>query len=334
MSFVDQLIEDPDVDVVMVDRRHAPGGHWLDAYPFVRLHQPSVLYGVHSSPMGDNRKVLDGTEAGYYERAGSAEICGYYDQVMQHRLLASGRVRFHAMSEYLGDCRFRSLLSGTETEVTVRRRVVDATYMASQVPVTQPPPFETAEGAQVVPVGALAHIKKPPAGFVVVGGGKTAYDACGWLLDQGTNPDDITWIRPRDAWMLNREFTQPLDLVENVLRSIVIQSEALAKGGSVEEVFADLEQHGIMLRTDPSVEPGIMRGATMSVGERDQLRRIENVAPDQRLGFRRHHLHQAVAVVPVQLPGHRAQALALLIPVTRQISTRSLPCPEADRNPP
>ncbi len=40
MAFTDALIAASDAQVVLVDRRHAPGGHWLDAYPFVRLHQP------------------------------------------------------------------------------------------------------------------------------------------------------------------------------------------------------------------------------------------------------------------------------------------------------
>jgi cation diffusion facilitator CzcD-associated flavoprotein CzcO len=48
MAFVDTLVAESDADVVMVDRRHRPGGHWLDAYPFVRLHQPSANYGVTS----------------------------------------------------------------------------------------------------------------------------------------------------------------------------------------------------------------------------------------------------------------------------------------------
>jgi cation diffusion facilitator CzcD-associated flavoprotein CzcO len=37
MAFVDSLIDACHADVVMVDRRHRPGGHWNDAYPFVRL---------------------------------------------------------------------------------------------------------------------------------------------------------------------------------------------------------------------------------------------------------------------------------------------------------
>lgn len=42
LAFADALIADSDADVVLVDRRHRPGGHWNDAYPFVRLHQPST----------------------------------------------------------------------------------------------------------------------------------------------------------------------------------------------------------------------------------------------------------------------------------------------------
>jgi hypothetical protein len=42
MAFVDALIVACDADVVMVDRRHHPGGHWNDAYRFVRPHAPSA----------------------------------------------------------------------------------------------------------------------------------------------------------------------------------------------------------------------------------------------------------------------------------------------------
>src|SRR5262249_55765717 len=94
MSFVDSLLEHSDADVVMVERRHRPAGHWLDSYPFVQLHQPSRFYGVDSSRLGEDRIERDGTDAGFYERASGAEICGYYDEIMRHRFLTSGRVRF------------------------------------------------------------------------------------------------------------------------------------------------------------------------------------------------------------------------------------------------
>jgi DNA polymerase IIIc chi subunit len=54
MAFTDALIADSDAEVVMIDRRHAPGGHWNDAYPFVRLHQPAAYYGVNSRVLGND----------------------------------------------------------------------------------------------------------------------------------------------------------------------------------------------------------------------------------------------------------------------------------------
>lgn len=48
MAFIDTLVSDKQARVVLVDRNHQPGGHWTTACPFVRLHQPSALYGVDS----------------------------------------------------------------------------------------------------------------------------------------------------------------------------------------------------------------------------------------------------------------------------------------------
>src|SRR5262245_21192490 len=102
MGFVDSLIEHSDADVVIIDRRHRPGGHWHDSSPFVQLHQPSMNYGVNSTALGqDDRIESRGTDTGFYERASGAEICGYYDDVLRHRMLASGRVRFFGMSDYV-----------------------------------------------------------------------------------------------------------------------------------------------------------------------------------------------------------------------------------------
>jgi NAD(P)-binding Rossmann-like domain len=279
MAFVDSLIEHSDADVVMVERRHRPGGHWLDAYPFVQLHQPSRFYGVNSTPLGQDRVEPDGMEAGFSERASGAEICGYYDEIMRHRFLASGRVRFLPMCDYLGDRRFRSRVTDQVTDVTVRSHVVDATYMASRVPATEPAPFAVTDGARCVPVGELTRLANPAPGYVIVGGGKTASDAICWLLDRGTDPDDIIWIRPRDNWILNRAFFQPGQ--ERTFAGVVLQLEAMIASESVEEVFERLEADGEMLRTDRDVVPTMMKGGTASVQEVEQLRRIRNVV---RLG--------------------------------------------------
>ena len=66
----------------------------------------------------------------------------------------------------------------------------------------------SAEGV-VVPVNELVSAGQAPAQYVIVGSGKTATDACVWLLDSGVEPDPICWVRPRDPWMLNRAVIQP-----------------------------------------------------------------------------------------------------------------------------
>ena len=278
MGFVDTLIQhSSEADVVMVDRRHGPGGHWLDSYPFVQLHQPSMNYGVNSTALGEDRTDTDGRDAGFYERASGVEICRYYDETMRHRLVASGRVRFFPMCDYLGGGRFRSRLTGLETGMSLRRGVVDATYMSSHVPATDPPPFEVSDMARCIPIGALTSVAEPPAGYVIIGGGKTAMDAVCWLLDRGTPAQDITWIRPRDSWILNRSYFQPNDGVLTTFEGVVLHLEAVAECDSIEQVYERLESRRVMLRIDRSIRPSMVKGATASVGEVDQLRRVENV---------------------------------------------------------
>jgi cation diffusion facilitator CzcD-associated flavoprotein CzcO len=89
MAFADALIAKSDADVVMLDRRDRPGGHWNDAYPFVRLHQPSASYGVNSRVLGSDSIDEAGPNAGFYGRASAPEICDYFQRVLAERLLAA-----------------------------------------------------------------------------------------------------------------------------------------------------------------------------------------------------------------------------------------------------
>lgn len=275
MSFVDTLIERSDADVVMVDRHYRPGGHWIDSYPFVQLHQPSRFYGVDSTPLGHDRIGSEGTDTNIHGRASGFEICGYYDEIMRDRFLESDRVRFFPMSDYLGDRRFRSRVTGTVTDVDVHRKVVDATYGAPSVPITSAAPFAVDDAVQCVPVNELAALEDAPAGYVVVGGGKTAADAICWLLDRGTDPSDITWIRPQDSWMLNRACFQPAD--PRTLSAVVTQLESAIESETIDEVYERFEDDGLVLRTDASITPTMMKGATISRAECDQLAQVERV---------------------------------------------------------
>jgi len=301
MAFTDALVTDSDVDVVMVDRRHAPGGHWNDAYPFVRLHQPSAYYGVNSLPLGSEAIERHGPDRGLYERAGAAEICAYYDRVMRQRLLPSGRVRYFPMCDYLGPHRFASRASGDEYDVKLRRKLVDARYLEPSVPATSRPPFEVAPEARCVPIGDLSRVAERADGYVIVGAGKTAIDACLWLLEVGVPPDDIRWIKPREAWLQNRAFVQGGELVGTLLEGLSLQVEAAARAGSLDDLFQRLSAADQLLRVDEGVTPTMYKAPTASAGEIEQLRRIAGVV---RLGRVRRIERDAIALDQGTIPTH------------------------------
>lgn len=282
MAFVDSLIEHADVSVVMVDRRHGVGGHWLDAYPFVRLHQASEFYGVASTVLGGGRIQREGPEAGLHERATAPELCAYYTRVLE-RMLASGQVSFHPCSDYLGDRTFVSRLSGKQYHLPERTRVVDAGYLAPEIPATTAPPFGVADGVRVVPVNELVRLGEAPPRYVVIGSGKTATDACVWLLDNGVAADTICWVRPRDPWMFNRAVLQPDPVVFLGMAADTVEAAAAAE--SADDLFLRLEAAGVMIRIDPTVTPTMAKTPTLAHWELDRLRTIEDVV---RLGHVRH----------------------------------------------
>ncbi len=290
MAFTDSLIAASDAHVVLVDRRHAPGGHWNDVYPFVRLHQPSAYYGVNSLPLGPETIDRDGSNSGFYERATGAEICAYYSRVMEERLLPSGRVHYFPMCEYTGEHRFVSRLSGDEYEVSVRTRFVDAVYLEPLIPATCKPPFEVAAGARSVTPTELPRLMESADGFVVIGGGKTAMDVCLWLLEMRVPPADIRWIKPRESWLQNRVFAQGGELVGTLFEGFSLQVEAAAKADSVDDLFVRLSATEQLLRVDESVAPAMYKGATASTGEIEQLRRLEHVQRGRVRRIERDHI--------------------------------------------
>ncbi|MBD8024923.1 pyridine nucleotide-disulfide oxidoreductase [Microbacterium gallinarum] len=273
MAFVDALVAaDEDASVAIVDRRHGAGGHWLDAYGFVRLHQASAFYGVASTLLGEGRLQANGPERGLHERATANEVCAYYDRVLS-RLTATGRVEFHGRSEYLGERRFASLLSGTRFHAP-RARLVDARYLAPDIPFLTPPPFAVEEAAQVVTVNELVRLDRAPRHYVVVGAGKTGTDTCVWLLQQGVDPNAITWVRPRDPWMLNRAFVQPDPAIFLAMAADTMAAAAAAT--SPDDVFLRLEDAGIMLRIDPTVLPTMAKTPTLAAWELALVRTIDD----------------------------------------------------------
>ena len=141
MAFTDALIDHADVRVALVDRRHGVGGHWLDAYPFVRLHQSSTFYGVASTVLGGGRIQSTGRRRDCTSGPTSRRSAPTTTDVLADRMLGSGRVEFFAGCEYVGDRTFVSRVSGERFEVPERCRIVDARYLAPDIPAETPPQF-------------------------------------------------------------------------------------------------------------------------------------------------------------------------------------------------
>lgn len=68
MAFVDTLLsESPTASIALVDTEPRPGGHWIHAYDFVRLHQSASFYGVAS-------RRLEPTEGDFAHLSSKHEI--------------------------------------------------------------------------------------------------------------------------------------------------------------------------------------------------------------------------------------------------------------------
>ena len=275
MAFTDALIDHADVRVAMVDRRAGVGGHWREAYPFVRLHQSSTFYGVASTLLGGGRIQQSGPEAGLHERADQPTICAYYEDVLAERMVGPGRVELFTGCDHLGGRTFASLETGERFEVPERCRVVDARYLSPDIPAETPPKFAVDEGIRVIPVNDVVLEEDDPSQYVVVGSGKTATDAVIWLLAHDVDPDAICWVRPREPWMLNRSLIQPDPVI--YLGMVADMMRAATDAPSLDDLFTGLEEAGIMLRIDRSVTPTMAKAPTLGTWELEKLRTVEHV---------------------------------------------------------
>lgn len=325
MAFADQLLTETDATITFVDRHHMPGGHWNDAYSFVRLHQPAAFYGVGSRPLGSNRIDETGFNKGYYELPSAADVLSYFGRLMQERFLPSGRVQYFPMCDYLGAGRVRSLLSGAVREIAFRKIVT--TYFDTQVPSTHTPSFETESGVRLVAPNALPTVARTHENFVVLGGGKTAMDAAVWLLQMGAPPERIRRVVPRESWLTNRETTQPGEMF--FLRTAAAslrQYEAAAEATSLDDLFVRLEACGRLLRIDRTVRPTKYSGATISAAEVEMLRAVKDVV---RKGFVRRIARDAIVLDDGTVP---AVAASLYVDCTASAFTSRPPVPVFDGN--
>ena len=182
------------------------------------------------------------------------------------------------MCEYRTDGSLCSTFApGLSYQVHVRNKIVDATYMNVEVPSMRAPPFPVATGISIVPPNDLPKVIQPCAGYVVIGAGKTGMDAVLFLLNQGVDPDHITWIVSNDAWLLDRASIYPDGLVDVLEKRLA----RFAAANTLEELYSSMEAKDTLLRLDPNIWPTKFRRPTVNQEELRQVRQIEKM---KRLG--------------------------------------------------
>jgi hypothetical protein len=83
-----------------------------------------------------NRGVIDktGLNEGLMGLASGQEVSAYFDAVMNETFLPSNRVQYYPLCEYKGNNQFVSMVNSKHYNVTVNKKIVDATYLNTNIP--------------------------------------------------------------------------------------------------------------------------------------------------------------------------------------------------------
>eukprot|EP00584_Thalassiosira_punctigera_P023943 CAMPEP_0172555484 /NCGR_PEP_ID=MMETSP1067-20121228/58442_1 /TAXON_ID=265564 ORGANISM="Thalassiosira punctigera, Strain Tpunct2005C2" /NCGR_SAMPLE_ID=MMETSP1067 /ASSEMBLY_ACC=CAM_ASM_000444 /LENGTH=531 /DNA_ID=CAMNT_0013344007 /DNA_START=157 /DNA_END=1752 /DNA_ORIENTATION=+ len=317
MAFCDTLLRHAPspVSVAVIDSHARPGGQWNDSYDFVRLHQPSDMYGVESTRLEPAPAASTGDDdeaRGEAHRATREEILDYYSgvcgtleeeydfrfvgetsfDVSQLDLVdddeASAKDDEGAVAE--DDRHRRYALSGGRS--ILARKVVDGRYLEPDLPVHVPPKFGFDPNAiDCVPVNSMTEREKKH--HVIIGAGKTGMDAITFLLTQrNADPDDILWIVPNEAWITAREnigscmeflrdcatgLAEDGRLNEEGRRDATRSSDFFQRG------FLQWEKQGRIYRFDEDILPTKFKDATLSKGELELIKKVKRVVRNGRV---------------------------------------------------
>eukprot|EP00984_Skeletonema_dohrnii_P029718 scaffold20574_cov198-Skeletonema_dohrnii-CCMP3373.AAC.2 len=316
LAFADTLLHHtaPSTSVLMIDKNSSPGGQWVDSYDFVRLHQPSDMYGVETmklEPSGEDSCASNNMDEAH--RATREEILRYYDRVTK---MLEEKYDFH----FVGDTAFEMSQLDDEDILQVvedgsrsdqhqhhcyrlsggrsimAKKVVDARYLQPDLPINVPPKFKYDPNVvNVVPVNTLSvtadNQQAQTKHYVIIGAGKTGMDAIVYLIQhENVNPDIILWIVPNEAWITAREnigsFAEFLhectelqkrnDLANNERGNI--ESEDFFQRG-----FLEWEKKGKIYRFDKDILPTKFKDATLSKAELALIKNVKRVVRNGRV---------------------------------------------------
>jgi hypothetical protein len=176
MCFVDVILRYTDKTIMLVDKKVGPGGHWVDPYPHVHLHQKAEYYGIESL------KLTDGS---------GLSVKKHFEKALE---IFSQNKNF--------SCSFNVSIDFENIDIP-HKCFVDATYLTVH---RLPPKWNMSTPWTIRHRASLVR-------HVVIGGGKTGMDTCVWLRKQGI---PVTWVVSHDAVWLKREMIDDLGPVPSL----------------------------------------------------------------------------------------------------------------------
>mmetsp|Transcript_7980 Transcript_7980/g.17116 ORF Transcript_7980/g.17116 Transcript_7980/m.17116 type:complete len:538 (+) Transcript_7980:138-1751(+) len=313
IAFIDTLLtKQPLTKIILVDKNPCPGGHWVHAYGFVRLHQPSLLYGVASRQLEGNwlKLMLGKLTLPWHHRASKDEILKYYDSFIQDKISA-GQVQYfpncqynfpgaeptttHPASEREQIHSFSSLDGARQCSVKVKNKLINGILGECIIPSLNPVDFPVDQDIQMLTPNQIfdCHHQKtlPNYGekhFVVLGCGKTAMDTVVYLQQSmKVKPSQISWVIPNDVWMLAREGSaNPWAWPKALLKS----------DHNAREAGLALERAGGFVRLDPNIEPTRFRFPVVGRDEIKFMRKVEDIIRRGRVTAIRNQENRSVIV--------------------------------------
>lgn len=319
MAFCDSLLHHNRRDessssspsVVMVDNHDRPGGQWNDSYDFVRLHQPSDMYGVESTGL-EPPAVAAHREA---HRATREEILNYYEEVrsslekeFDFRFVGGTNFDVSQLDDSDDDDE-RNTDDGykryklSEDRSILARKVVDGRFLQPDLPVSIPPKFAFDSSViHCLPVNALAAnvattsttttSTTPYRHHVIIGAGKTGMDAIVHLLRvKHVDPSDIMWIVPNEAWITARENIGSCMEFLHDCTSLLNEAQAdaqdkksiISSTNFFQRGFVEWEKRGKIYRFDDTILPTKFKDATLSKEEMALIKSVKRVVRNGRV---------------------------------------------------
>ena len=299
MAFVDTLLKHSSSEqkpsIVMVDQHALPGGHWNDSYGYVRLHQPSSMYGVESTPLEPHPKDDE-------HRATRLEIVQYYEgllakwqEAFPFVFVGNARVDLaHCHQQPPNEQQVANLQSVADASVTqsirIRQRLVDARYLEPDIPKFVPPQFTfDSSVVNVLTPNELMEREESPSSphhYCVIGAGKTGMDTVVYLLTVlKADPSQITWIIPNEAWITARENMKSCMEFLHTCCQLYQQGTSTDPRTTdfLQAGFREWEKQGHIYRLAKDIEPTKFKDATLSKEEMATLQRVTNILRNGRV---------------------------------------------------